>query len=166
MKREQLLTGLSAACAATAGLLAFSARERLYIGLFFLFFLIQVFVLRKKQILFTSSLLLSQYIVLAAAGMITNQSSGWLLTGVFAALVAWDQSNFQQQLVGDRQIDAVSLLRKKHTRVMLLALGLGCGLVLLGLQIRFQLPFAVIVFLLVALLLVLEYGMRFFSKIK
>ncbi|PKO12654.1 MAG: hypothetical protein CVU39_22765 [Chloroflexi bacterium HGW-Chloroflexi-10] len=166
MRREQLLSGLCAACAAAAGLLAFSARERSYIGLIFLFFLIQVFVLRKKQILFTSSLLLSQYIVLVAAGMITNQSSGWLLTGVFAALVAWDQINFQQQLVGDRQIGSVSLLRKKHTRVMLLALGLGCGLVLLGLQIRFQLPFAVIVFLLVALLLVLEYGMRFFSKIK
>jgi hypothetical protein len=85
------------------------------------------------------SILLAIFSGLAAAGFYLDVEPPWLISGILAALVAWDQEHLSRRIKSAGRIDAQSMLIKKHW----IRLGWLClaGLLLVGLTYLIQVEF-------------------------
>jgi hypothetical protein len=93
---------------------------------------------------------------LAAVGLFTGVSPLAMILAATFALSSWDLVLFDHTLVGISSSQTVSILEKKHFQSLALALGLGLLVTITGRVIRFQIPFAGMVILVILVLFSLE----------
>lgn len=93
------------------------------------------------------SVLLVLYLLAACAGLLMNMEPAWMMVGVTAALGGWDLAQFRLRLQTGAWTDLVLQLERRHAQCLIAALSLGLLLALTGLFLRVQLPFGVIVFI-------------------
>ena len=98
---------------------------------------------RKNQWLPTVLLIL--YIGTAVTGLVIGCEPLLMISSVTPALGMWDVAQFQHRTKDNENPALVELLEREHFRSFGLALGAGFFLSVLGLVIRVQLPFGVIV---------------------
>ena len=101
------------------------------------------------------SILLFEYVFLAALGLVLHLSPYLLIVGSAFALAGWELARFWLKLrdapmrLQDQPLEAL------HNRDLALAIGVGLLLALVGLNIRLQLPFGLIA----VLALLAAYGL-------
>ena len=88
-------------------------------------------------------------VALAAVGLLIHAAPVLMILGATLALASWDLLLFDHALLGSSSSQAVVLLIQKHYASLALALTIGGGLALLGRLIQIQLPFALIVALVI-----------------
>jgi hypothetical protein len=89
-------------------------------------------------------------------GAFFNLSSFWLLTGLVAALVAWDLDHFSSILDDAPDIRDEANLKRRHFQRLGIAVGLGWLLGVAGLNMRFTFGFSLT--LLLGLVLIASLG--------
>jgi hypothetical protein len=110
------------------------------------------------------SILLAIFSGLAAAGFYLDLEPAWLISGILAALVAWDQEHLSRRIKSAGRIDAQPMLIKKHW----IRLGWVClaGLLLVGLTYLIQVEFTFGLAVVLAILAVigLSQGIAFLRR--
>ena len=101
-----------------------------------------------------AGLLLS--ICLAAAGLFTGAASVLMILSAAFALAAWDMILWNLSLDASALTDTPALLARSHYISLALAIGAGLLAALGGRLLRLQLPFGVLIFLVLLALLSLE----------
>lgn len=85
--------------------------------------------------------------LLAAYGVWTHVSAGWMLAGIVGALFAWDLSDFEQRLENAPTLAERAALEAPHLIRMSLAAGLGFFASLASMLFRPQFSFEWVAFL-------------------
>ncbi len=116
---------------------------------------IYLLLMRKVSLQITITILLLVDILLSAAGSLTGGPPYFFLIGCSCALAAWESAHFLLNFPGASKVGTDTRLETIHNRDLALAIGAGFFLGVLGLNIKFNLPFGIIVVL--ALLIV--YGL-------
>lgn len=110
------------------------------------------------------SILLAIFSGLAAAGFYLEVEPAWLVLGIVAALVAWDQEHLSARIKSAGRIDSQSMLIRKHW----IRLGWVClaGLLLVGLTylIQVEFTFGLAVFLAILAVIGLSQGIAFLRR--
>jgi hypothetical protein len=108
-----------------------------------------------------TSLALPSYAAVAAVGLSLGVGSGWMLTGLIGALIAWDLGDLLQTGRSVDRVDHARELENNHLRWILVVGGLGLALAALAMSIRVRIGFAVMAFLALLLILALSLVVRF-----
>lgn len=116
----------------------------LWAGLWLTFALLWLIEQRPNGLPGTGTLALIVYVSAAAAGYLSGFQPALMLSGVVAALSAWDLDRFRRRLAdvklaGDRQ-----LMERRHLVKLAAVAGLGTLLPGLGFLVRVQFSFGVI----------------------
>lgn len=128
----------------------------------FLFLAMAIFwiVMKRWSIFQSASSLLAIYMVLAAIGIALNLPVLLVAPGCVAALASWDLTNFGQE-VGDKQSTETRLpIERCHLRSLAVAAFVGSILALISSYANLQIPFVVIVFLVLIAVGSLTYGLQ------
>jgi hypothetical protein len=103
---------------------------------------------RKKEATFwAASSLLAVYVLLAMMGIILKAQLPLMVTGCVSALVWWDLSDFRESLAGEDSARTAATLEKQRLQLLALTSAISLGLAAMGPWLRMQLPFGVIVLL-------------------
>ncbi len=100
--------------------------------------------LRKNSPRISASILFFIYVILATVGLLKNISPYFMLIGSSSALAAWESFLFLLNFQGAGVESADPRLERSHNRDLALAIGSGCLLSLLGLNLYIRLPFGVV----------------------
>ncbi len=103
-----------------------------------------------------ASAVLVLFVIAAASGLWFGLVAGWMLSGVVAALSAWDLDHFALRLRSVERVEGAHELERRHLRRLLIADGLGLLLAALALRVEIELSFGVA--LLLGLFAVLGLG--------
>jgi hypothetical protein len=110
------------------------------------------------------SILLAIFSGLAAAGFYLDVEPAWLVLGIVAALVAWDQEHLSSRIKSAGRIDSQAMLIRKHwVRLVWVCLA---GLLLVGLTYLIQVEFTFGLAVVLAILAVigLSQGIAFLRR--
>jgi hypothetical protein len=133
------------------------------IPLFFLLALFWGFTI-KHPVLWISSSLLSTHVILAAIGIAAGFSQFFMIASCICALASWDLTMFDQRMDGNAARNTNASLGKRHLQSLVWATAIGLILVLFGYHLNLQLPFGVIVLLVLIALGCLIYGFSFILR--
>ena len=119
----------------------------------------------KKQLGFwpTSGFLLV-YLALAAIGVVADLPVGLMVVACTLALASWDLIQFERNLNENLLLETSTPFEKHHLRSLVLAVSAGLLLAFMSLYIHLQLPFGVIVSLVLIAMGCLIYGMQYIVK--
>ena len=120
--------------------------------------------MKKQSVAWSDSTFLLVYTVLAAAGVVIDLSVALMVITSAFTLASWDLLRFEQGLVGNASSHTDMALEKHHLRSLAVALVTGLLFAMLSLYIRLQLPFIVIVSLVLIALGGLTYGVQYIRK--
>ncbi len=109
------------------------------------------FLTRKQSGLWPSSVILATYVLLTVIGITSGCSSYWMIIGITFALAGWD---LHHKLISGSDYSKAD--PKSHILILTIAAGSGLVLALVDLQIHIQLPFGVLVGLILLIYLGLE----------
>lgn len=119
----------------------------------------------KNQLGFwsTSGFLLV-YIVLAAIGVVADLPVGLMILACTFALASWDLIQFERNLNENLLLETSTPLKRHHLRSLALAASAGLLLAFMSLYIHLQLPFGVIISLVLIAMGCLIYGMQYIVR--
>lgn len=129
-------------------------------------FVMLIFGILTKKRFWSASGLLLVHIVLAAIGVIAGLPAGLMILTCIAALVSWDLAQFEQSLVGNSHLETSISLEIQHMHALALTALTGLLLALMSAYIDLQLPFGVIVSLVLIAMGGLVYSMQYIVKKK
>lgn len=121
-------------------------------------------VMNTRSVFWPVSSQLVVYVFLAAVGVAVNLSLPLMVIGCTAALASWDLTRFNQSLVGNPPPEAQGLLEKYHMQSLTVMCGASLLLVSISSIINMQLPFGVIVFLILTAVGCLVYSVKYISE--
>ncbi len=147
-----LCSGISAVC-----LLGGYPLPAVWFGIFASFSLFGgwLFLLRRPSNSLSMAVLVIS-VVVAALGLFIGADPLLMIIAATMALASWDLVLFNSSLPGDQSGQSVALLEKVHLGSLGMAIGLGLLVVLAGRFIRLQIPFVVMILLVVLGLFSLE----------
>jgi hypothetical protein len=121
-------------------------------------------VMKRWSIFGSASALLLIYLLVAAVGVLTGLSLSWLVAGCTFALASWDLVLFSEALQPGPPARLTDLMERSHLRSLAAACGAGLSLGLLAAVIHFELPFIVVVLLVLLAVGGLVWGLRSLEK--
>lgn len=121
-------------------------------------------VVGKEPLFWMASSFLLAYILLAAIGIIANTPPLLMVLACAAALACWDLKRFNQGIPGNSPHKADLALEKHHLYSLALAISAGLIVAFIGNYINLQLPFGVIIFLVLITVLGLTYSTQQYLK--
>lgn len=77
----------------------------------------------------------------AAMGLLMGLAAGWMVSGLLAALCAWDLHRFALRLRGVERVETRGDLERRHLQRLLTVVGLGLLAAFLALRIEIRLTF-------------------------
>ena len=121
---------------------------------------------KNRSAFWADSSFLLAYLVLAAIGIVDDQSLVLMIIACTTALVSWDLMQFNQSMVGCSIPDANAALEKYHLNSLALAASAGLILALSSIYINLQFPFGVTILLVSIAMGCLLYSMRYIRSKK
>jgi hypothetical protein len=119
----------------------------------------------KRWSLFGSaSALLLIYLAAAATGVLTNLPVPLLVTGCTFALVSWDLALFSEKMETNPSSPLAALMERAHLRSLAGACGGGLLLALLSTAIHVDLPFIIVLLLVLLAVGGVVFGLRTLQK--
>lgn len=100
-------------------------------------------------------------VCLAAGGLFVRAPAFLMISGATAALAAWNLVNLDRAMAGSLPVRAESRLEQKHFLTLAAALGLSLLLAAAGKLLPLQIPFALLIVLVLLDLLSLERVIRY-----
>jgi hypothetical protein len=122
--------------------------------------------MKKQSGAWSASSFLLVYTVLAAVGVLADLSTALMIIACGFALASWDLLRFEQSIVGNATCHTGTSLEKHHLRSLAVAMATGLLFTIMSLYIHLQLPFVVIVSLVLIALGGLTYGVQYIKKAK
>ena len=104
--------------------------------------------------------LLAVYLILAMIGVLLKAQVPILLIGTIGALVAWDLSDLREDTAGQARIEAVVALETRRLQVLGVTAAISLVLTLVVPSIRLQVPFGIIVLLVLMVAACLRYAVQ------
>jgi hypothetical protein len=101
--------------------------------------------------------------VVASIGVYIGTSPYFMILTAVFGLAGWDLINLDHNLTNTSNPDLSKLVEQKHFHSLLLALGAGGSLALLGLTVQFQIPFGLLLLMIIAIFLSFD---RIWHKLK
>ncbi|MCX6915783.1 MAG: hypothetical protein NT167_22515 [Verrucomicrobia bacterium] len=86
-------------------------------------------------------------VCLAAAGLLEGAPTFLMILGATAALASWDLMNLDRSMAGSASSETVRRFEKRHALSLAIALGLGLLMATSGKLFSLQIPFALLILL-------------------
>jgi hypothetical protein len=83
----------------------------------------------------------------AAAGVLLDVGTGWMLAGLALALAAWDLGSFVHRVRSADRSEGTADLERRHLVQLLAVIGLGLALAIVALGARVRMGFAMVLLL-------------------
>jgi hypothetical protein len=115
---------------------------------------------KKRSVIWSASILLFIFVLLAVIGVLANLSTPLMVIGSAAALAWWDLTHFGQSTVIGQPLDIRLLLERAHWQSLVLAISAGLLLAFLTSYLNLQIPFLGTVFLVLLAVGCLTYGLQ------
>jgi hypothetical protein len=122
------------------------------------------FLARNKAVFWSASGLLLAMIALAAIGILLGLSRVLMLVACTAALVSWDLIQFTHSIPGIPQRESEAALERYHLQSLALTAFPGFLLAVIGSYVNLDLPFILIIFLVLVTMGGLGYSLQFILK--
>jgi len=120
----------------------------------------------KQSPFWSASSILSVIVMLAAIGVVAELSLVLMIISCTAALVCWELIQFKSSVAGNSRDIKILALEKYHLKSLALAASGGLILTLISANLSLHIPFIIIVFLALATMVLIIYGMPFAAKKK
>ncbi len=120
----------------------------------------------KQSTFWSNSSILLIFVMFAAVGIIAELSLALMIISCTTALVCWDLIQFKSSIAGNSHDNKNLFLEQYHLKSLALAASGGLILTLISANLSLHIPFIIIVFLALATMVSLIYGMPFTVKKK
>jgi hypothetical protein len=115
---------------------------------------------RSRALFWPASSLLAIYLILAMTGVVLKAPVLLLITGCVFALACWDLNDLDESMVGDAPPRARALLENRRFQALAFTVGISLCLATASLWFHLQLPFGVIVLLVLFVTGFMLYGVH------